>query len=270
MIEVRNLTGGYGTPGQRIRSPLLYPARNHMGGYGALEAVGDVSLTFPDGQITAVIGPNGCGKSTVLKLCCGQLNPSKGSAFIDGRHISSLSRTETARRISLLPQSRAVPDITVERLVLHGRFPWLGYPRVYRAEDKAAAETAMEKTGILDKRKKEVSRLSGGERQKAYLAMLLAQSTGNVLLDEPAAYLDIARQLELLRLLCFLKNEGKAVAVVLHDINAALEWADTVAVMKQGKLLAAGTPKEILSSGAVEKAFGVRVSRREQYVFALE
>lgn len=237
------------------------------GGYPNFEAVHEVSLSFPDGQITAVIGPNGCGKSTLLHLCCGQLHPKRGEILADGEPLSALSRTDIARKIALLPQSRAIPDITVGALVLHGRFPWLGYPRIYREEDRAAAENAMARVGIAEKSRELLNRLSGGERQKAYLAMLLAQSTGNLLLDEPTTYLDVSRQLQLLTLLTELKREGKCVAAVLHDLGMALEIADRVAVMKSGRLLKVGTPEQVILSGAIEDAFGVRIGRKEQYAF---
>jgi len=237
------------------------------GGYGQFEAVHDVSLSLLNGQITAVIGPNGCGKSTLLKLCCGQLHPSRGEVLADGRPLSALSRTDIARKIALLPQSRTVPDITVGSLVLHGRFPWLDYPRVYRTEDKAAAEESMKRMGIWEKRHKLLARLSGGERQKTYLAMVLAQNTGHVFLDEPTTYLDIAHQLELLVFLSELKQEGKCVVTVLHDLGMALEAADRIAVMKDGRLMITGTPEQVIASGAIEDAFGVKLRRREQIGF---
>ncbi|MDR3092224.1 MAG: ABC transporter ATP-binding protein [Clostridiales bacterium] len=241
---------------------------NLSGGYGRAAVTKNVSLTIPNGKITAIIGANGCGKSTLLKLICGQLKPSGGEILIDGKPLSGLSRAEAAKSISYLPQSRTAPDISVEALVLHGRFPWLGYPRVYRAEDRAVTESAMEKAGILHKRREALPRLSGGERQKAYIAMTLAQNTSHALLDEPTAYLDIAHQLEFIELTELLKREGKAVAVVLHDINMALERADSLAVLKNGEVLAAGGPEEILRTGAIENAFGVKISKYPQIVFS--
>lgn len=248
MIEARDLSGGYGR-------------RN--------DVVGPVSLTFADGRITVLTGPNGSGKSTLLKLCCGQLKRSGGEVLLERRPLDSLSRTEIARAAAYLPQNRATPDIAVENLVLHGRFPWLGYPRIYRQKDRAAALRAMERTGIAGKRKKRMAELSGGERQKAYLAMLLAQDTRSVLLDEPTTYLDVAHQLELEDLLFLLKREGKAVGVVLHDLNLALDCADAMAVMKEGRLLFFGPPEKALSSGVLEKTFGVRILPNRRYGFSL-
>lgn len=241
---------------------------NHVsGGYGHLKIVNNISLTFNDSQITVLLGPNGCGKSTLLNLCCSKKHIMDGAVIINGSPLSRLSSAEIAQRVSLLPQSRTVPDITVGSLVLHGRFPWLGYPRTYRTEDRAGAAKAMERLGILEKRHKLLAHLSGGERQKAYLAMLLAQNSQNILLDEPTTYLDISYQLELLTLLTELKQEGKCVVAVLHDLNMALEIADQVVVLKDGTLITVGTPEEIVSCGAVERAFGIRLQREERFGF---
>lgn len=241
--------------------------KNVSGGYGRKPVVRDISLTFPDGKITALIGPNGCGKSTLLKLCCKALRHMEGEVLLDGNPLSSLLPKDIAQKVALLPQSRTVPDITVGSLVLHGRFPWLGHPRVYQAEDKAIAKKAMEQAGILDKRNTLLNQLSGGERQKVYLAMLLAQDTCNVVMDEPTTYLDIGRQLELYELMKTLKKEGKCVTAVLHDLETALEIADLIAVMKDGRLLAAGSPEKILASGALEKAFEVRIEHSTRIKF---
>ncbi|MDR3345008.1 MAG: ABC transporter ATP-binding protein [Oscillospiraceae bacterium] len=238
------------------------------GGYGGVRVLRGVSLTLEDGQLTAIIGPNGCGKSTLLRLCCGQLSPQRGEVWADGRPLGGLTRKETAQSISLLPQSRAVPDITAGALALHGRFPWLGYPRVCRAEDRAAAEQAMRRVGIWEKRGSLLARLSGGERQKAYLAMLLAQDTQNVLLDEPTVYLDIAHQLELFALLKNLAREGKCVAAVEHDLGLALDNADRVILLGEGGVLFSGTPQELIDSGAIAHAFGVELTRGDGYRFS--
>lgn len=243
--------------------------RHVSGGYGAPDTVKNVSLIFPDGAVSAVIGPNGCGKTTLLKLCCGLLPAKVGSVMLNGSPLRAMPRKKIAQRVSFLPQSRAVPDITVGSLVLHGRFPWLGYPRVYREQDQRIADTAMKRLGVWEKRDCLLSRLSGGERQKAYLALMLAQSSGNLLLDEPTSYLDIARQLELMETLSGLRDEGKCVVAVLHDLNMALELADRLVVMKEGTLLAIGTPKQVTESGAIQEAFQVRLTKETRYRFVL-
>lgn len=241
--------------------------KNLSGGYHKADIVQDVSLRFPEGKITAIVGQNGCGKSTLLKLACGQLVKSAGEILTDGQSLDVLSRQEIAQKISYLPQSRTVPDITVEALVLHGRFPWLGYPRVYTAKDRKFAKSAMERAGVTSHSKKLVAKLSGGELQKVYLAMLLAQDTNTLLFDEPTTYLDIEHQLELIELLSSLKADGRAIAAVLHDLNLALDCADQVAVMKAGRLLIVSTPQNVLDSGILEQAFGVKVRLEQRYGF---
>ncbi|PYG84856.1 iron complex transport system ATP-binding protein [Ruminiclostridium sufflavum DSM 19573] len=241
--------------------------KNLSGGYSGSNIVQDVSLCFPEGKITVIIGQNGCGKSTLLKLACGQLAKRAGELLLDKQSLAALSRQEIAQKISYLPQARTMPDITVEALVLHGRFPWLGYPRVYTVKDRKLAESAMERAGIISHRKKLFAKLSGGEQQKAYLAMLLAQDTKTVLLDEPTTYLDIEHQLELIELLSALKSDGRAIAAVLHDLNLALSCADQLAVMQAGSLLAVGTPRNILDLGILEQAFGIKVRLEQSYSF---
>ncbi|MCL2398649.1 MAG: ABC transporter ATP-binding protein [Defluviitaleaceae bacterium] len=229
-------------------------------GYKNIDVIQNMSINFPNGKITVLIGSNGCGKSTLLSAALGRLRLSLGEICVDGNNLLTLPRKKAAQKISLLPQSRTIPDITVEAFVLHGRFPWLGYPRVYRVEDKVIVKKAMERVNIIEKRHELLAHLSGGERQKAYLAMLLAQNTSNILLDEPTTYLDIAHQLELLELMKKFKNDNKCVIAVLHDLDMAFEIADQIAVLKNGSLLKIGTPKEVFASKAVEEAFGVKIT----------
>ncbi len=219
-------------------------------GYGDKTILHDISLDFPPGTVTALLGPNGCGKSTLLKAAAGLLPPVSGEI---------LAGEPRARHIAWLPQSRHVPEMTALRLVLHGRFPWLGWPRQYREEDYAIARAAMERVGVAEFAHRPLSELSGGTRQKCYLAMVLAQEADTLLLDEPTAYLDIGHQLRLMALCRELAAEGRAVAAVLHDLPLALGYADRIAVLDQGRLLALGTPEEILASGILDRVFGVRV-----------
>jgi iron complex transport system ATP-binding protein len=254
---------------QRKRRIKMIEINHLFGGYSSFEVVKDVSLAFPDGQISVLIGPNGSGKSTLFSMCCGMIPPKKGDIFIDGKSLKEFSRKECAKKIAMLSQYRAIPDMTAERLVLHGRFPWLGYPRVYCKDDITIAQNAMERTGILEKSKSLLSHLSGGERQKAYLAMLLAQNANNILFDEPSTYLDISCTLELLKILLELKNEGKCIAAIFHDLGAALKIADKIAVIKDGKILIDAAPKEVIKSGAIEEAFNVRLKLSRQYEFCI-
>ena len=219
-------------------------------GYGEKTILHDISLDFPPGTVTAILGPNGCGKSTLLKAAAGLLPLSGGEV---------LAPEPRARHIAYLPQSRTVPEMTVRQLVLHGRFPWLGWPRIYRAEDQAAVDDALRRLGIAELANLPLSALSGGTRQKCYLAMALAQGADTLLLDEPTSFLDIGCQLDLMSLCRELAAQGKAVAVVLHDLPLALGHGDRVAVLENGHLLALGAPEEIWSSGILDQTFGVRV-----------
>ena len=247
--------------------------REVTAGYGGADVVKGISLRFQPGEVTVLAGPNGCGKSTLLRAAARLLPLSGGQVLVDGADTAGWSSRTFARQAALLPQSRPMPEITVEALVLHGRFPYLGYPRRYGPADRAAARSAMERAGVLELAERNVARLSGGQRQKVYLAMALAQDTPVLLLDEPTTFLDIGCQLELARLMRETAAEGKAVVMVLHDLNLALGCAHRVAVMEEGRLRAWGTPAEIYAGGALEQVFGVKVHRTEledgteQYLF---
>ncbi len=219
-------------------------------GYGEKTILHDISLDFPPGTVTAILGPNGCGKSTLLKAAAGLIPLSSGTVE---------TAEPRARTVAYLPQARPVPDMTALQLVLHGRFPWLGWPRRYRAEDYVIAEAALERLGAAEFAGRPLAELSGGTRQKCYLAMALAQEAKTLLLDEPTSFLDIGCQLEFLALCRSLAAEGKALAAVLHDLPLALSHADRVAVMADGRLAALGTPEEIWASGILDQVFGIRL-----------
>ena len=229
-------------------------------GYPNHPVLENISLTFPKGSVTVIAGPNGCGKSTLLKALAGILSAT-GIRKLNGECLLGLSPQEMARRIAYLPQNRAVPEITARRLVLHGRFPYLSYPRRYRREDEEIADAALKQLGIEDLAHRSMVSLSGGQRQKVYIAMVLAQDTPVVLLDEPNTYLDIAHQIQMMELARFLAREGKVVVLVLHDLTMALEWADRLVVMDAGTILTQGSPEEVFQSGCLSQAFGVMVNR---------
>ena len=232
-------------------------------GYGGEDKLHDIHLRLQDGEIHTIVGPNGCGKSTLLKVLCGLLPPSAGRVLVEGRPVGSYTPRELARRVAYLPQGRDIPSITVGRLVLHGRFPYLSYPRHYREEDRAAAREAMTRTGVLGYAETPMASLSGGERQKVYIAMALAQGTPVILLDEPTTYLDIGHQLELMRLVQGLTAEGKTVVLVLHDLDLALRFSDRVTVMQQGRIVAGGRPAEVAAGGQLEAVFGVHIGHTD-------
>jgi len=240
-------------------------------GYPGRSVLDDVSAVFPSGALTIVAGPNGCGKSTLLKTLCGILPCASGAVRIDGVPLVSLRRP--ARTVAYLPQNRPIPDITVERLVLHGRFPYLTYPRRYRPEDVAAARRAMEKMALTELADTPVRQLSGGIRQKVYLAMALAQDTPVVLLDEPTTYLDVSHQLQTMDEAKALCTQGKTVVMVLHDLLMAMRAADRLLVMHEGRVAAQGSCEEIWESQCIDHVFGVALRRMDtpdgtQYYYA--
>ena len=233
--------------------------KNVTAGYGKQTVLNDVSAFFEKGKLTSIIGVNGCGKSTLLKAMLGILPIADGIVEIDGVELSTLKRNKIAQRIAYLPQGKSTPDMTVAQMVLHGRFPYLSYPRIYTRRDREIAYSVMEKVGIADLAEKPIYALSGGMRQKAYIATALAQDTDYVLLDEPATYLDIANQLELMRLLRELADGGKGIVAVLHDLPLAFDFSDTLAIMNNGTIATQATPSEISSSRIIENIFGVEI-----------
>lgn len=240
MIELKNLTAGYqGRP-----------------------VVEDISLEIRPGEVLALIGPNGSGKSTVLKATLGLISAMGGQVLFDGRDLGTMRPKEVAKQAALLSQSRNTPAIQALKMVLHGRFPYLGYPRQYSREDERVARNAMARTGTEGLEARNMTQLSGGQRQGIYLAMTLAQEAGAVFMDEPTTYLDMKRQLGAIRTARELVREGKAVVMVLHDLSMALS-ADRVAVLEKGKLAICADPDSVYASGVLDRVFGVAVHRMD-------
>ena len=238
-------------------------------GYEKLSVLSDIHAVLPQGALTGIIGPNGSGKSTLLKTICGLLPAINGEIQIDGENIHALSRRKRAQLMAFLPQMRITPDLTVEELVSHGRYPYLGAKRSLSAADWKCVDLALERTQTLPFRDHLLSRLSGGERQRAYLAMLLAQDAPHMLLDEPTTYLDPASQFELMALLRNLAEENRAVAVVLHDLPLALHYCHQLIVLDQGRITAQGTPEELILSGALEAVFHVHLHQTNDGFYAI-
>lgn len=226
--------------------------------YGRQMFMRDLNCEMADGRITAIIGPNGSGKSTLLRLCAGLLKPTAGSIYVANRSISDYKPREFARELAFMPQARPTPMLTVRSLVENGRFPYLGVSRKPGKADIAAVEQALEAVGLTEIADREVRTLSGGERQKAYLGMLIAQGAQHLLLDEPTTFLDIGHQLELMELLAVLRRAGKCIVMVLHDIDMAIEHCDEVIVMAHGGIIHRCAAHMLIGSGAVEEAYGVR------------
>ncbi len=228
-------------------------------GYGKKTVLSDISWKSPEGKLTVIVGPNGSGKSTLLKALTGQTVAKSGSVYLDGKPLAQWSGREVARRVAYLPQSRNDTNISVFRMALHGRFPYLSYPRHYTDKDEEMVVRAAERMGIRGLLEKTVSKLSGGEKQRAFLTMALVQDAPILLLDEPATYLDISAQLELMELLAQLTREDKTVIAVLHDLNQALRFADELVLLANGELKQCGTPEELRKAGVLEEVFHVRI-----------
>lgn len=230
-------------------------------GYPGKQVLHQVDLTVHSGTLTAILGPNGCGKSTLLKALCGMIPAEGGCVTLCGEDILTLPSRKLALKMSYLTQGPQIPDMTAQRLVLHGRFPHLGYPRRYGKGDHAIVKAVMEQMGVWEHRDTMLEQLSGGERQKIYIAMALAQDTPVILLDEPTTYLDISHQLQLLQLARELTRQGKTVLMVLHDLPHAFQMADALILMEEGRIVAQGTPEQIFDSGLVDAVFRVRLCR---------
>lgn len=238
--------------------------RDLSAGYGKREILRGVSLSMRPGTVTTLLGSNGCGKSTLLKAMLGTADIFGGDILLDGESARQMSATALAQKMAYLPQSKNTPDITVGTLVLHGRFPYLSYPRRYRREDYAFADAALRQMGIEDLAEERLQVLSGGQRQKVYIAMALAQQAGLIMMDEPTTYLDIGQQFRFARLARELAQQGKTLLLVLHDLPLALQISDTLAVLEEGKLGFVGAPAKIMDSDVLQRVFGVRLAVREE------
>lgn len=235
--------------------------RGLRAGYPGRPVLEGVDLDLLPGEVLALLGPNGCGKSTLLRAACGLLPRAGGEVLAEGRSIGELSPRQLARHFAYLPQSRPVPSITARRMVLHGRFPYLDFPRRYRREDYRAVDRALERTGASELADRFLPQLSGGQRQKVYLAMVLAQDTPVILMDEPTTYLDVRCQLETMELARWLAEEGRAVVIATHELCLAMQYAHRGVLLDGGRVCRAGTPEELLSTGELERVMGVSLGR---------
>ena len=232
--------------------------------YGEHAVLDGLSLALPAGCLTGIVGPNGCGKSTLLRVIDGVLEPAAGEALVEGDALDSLSARERAERIALLPQIHRTPSMTVEALVSCGRYAHMGLFGGLTDQDRLIVAESMRVAGVEHLAHKAARTLSGGERQRAFIAMVLAQRARTVLLDEPTTYLDPRAALDVMGLARGLVHEqGMTGAVVIHDLPLALRFCDRIAVMDSGRIVAVGTPAEILDQGVLEQVFGVMIARME-------
>lgn len=228
----------------------MIDVKNVRFGYGREAVIDRISCVMNNGEVTGLIGPNGAGKSTLLRLCAGICKPQEGGIMVDGQ--PKYNAKAFARQLAFLPQSRPTPDITVRALVQMGRF-------AHGTGDREAVEQAIQTVGLQKAAECDVRTLSGGQRQMAYLAMLLAQESPNVLLDEPFTHLDIGAQLDVAHVIRRMKQSGKCVVVVLHDLNMLETVCDRVLLLNQGTIRFDGSPENCLQSQELEKAFDVRI-----------
>lgn len=234
-------------------------AENLAVGYGERTVIEGLDFRVPDGKITTILGPNACGKSTLLRSLSRLLTPKAGQVLLDGKRVHSMPAKALARTLGLLPQTPLAPEgITVADLVGRGRQPHQGvFSRWSHADDLAVAE-ALEVTATSELSERAVDELSGGQRQRVWIAMALAQQTDVLLLDEPTTFLDVSHQVEVLDLLTDLnRSRGTTIVMVLHDLNLAARYADYLVAMRQGSIQAQGSPGEILTEQVVASVFGL-------------
>lgn len=228
-------------------------------GYGKQIISEELSVTIPDHSLTVIIGPNACGKSTLLRGLSRLLRPVSGHVILDGKDIAAYRAKDAARRLGLLPQSSLAPDgITVADLVARGRYPHQKFIRQWTPADERAVLEAMASTGTTSLSGRLVDELSGGQRQRVWVAMVLAQQTPLLLLDEPTTFLDIAYQVDLLELFTDLHRAGNTVVAVLHDLNQAARYATHLIAMSGGRVVAEGPPAKVVTAGLVREVFGLR------------
>ncbi|GAA3994438.1 ABC transporter ATP-binding protein [Allokutzneria multivorans] len=238
-------------------APVRLRAEGLSLGYGENRVVEGLDLDVIDGTITAVIGPNGCGKSTLLRALGRLLSPQEGHVLLDGKRIDKTPTREVAKIVGVLPQTPVAPDgLTVGDLVARGRHPHQAWYRQWSADDEGAVSEALRMTGMLEFSERTLDQLSGGQRQRAWISMALAQGTDLLLLDEPTTYLDLAHQVDVLDLVQQLHDQaGRTVIMVLHDLNLAARYSDRLIAMRDGKIVAQGDPKDVLTEQLLSDVF---------------
>lgn len=246
--------------------------RNVSIGYENKIIINNLSADFSEGEFTCIIGKNGSGKSTLLKAIDGILSY-RGQILSDGIEIMKLSRKDRAKKIAYLPQIRQIPDIEVQTLIAHGRFPHLGFSRTMSKEDNDKVLHAAKLTSVHNILHRHVAELSGGERQRVYLAMVIAQDAETILLDEPTTYMDINNQIEIMNILSALNREGKNIIMVAHDLPQAFTYGTEIKILHDGTIIESGHPDGLCMSTKLKNIFGIALeksrSSKELYEYHL-
>ncbi|MFS3128137.1 ABC transporter ATP-binding protein [Nocardioides sp. Bht2] len=225
-------------------------------GYPGRRVIEGLDVEIVPGQLTVIVGPNACGKSTLLRTMARMLNPEQGEVRLHGTPVTSMGSRQVARQLAVLPQSPSAPDgMVVRDLVARGRYPHQRLLKPWSRDDDAAVEAAMRATDVVALADADVNELSGGQRQRVWLAMALAQETEVLLLDEPTSFLDIAHQIEVLDLGRALQRQGRTVVMVLHELHLAFRYADQLVVMKGGRIMAQGSPGEVVTAELIEEVY---------------
>ena len=230
--------------------------KNLSAGYSETPVLNNINLNIKKSSFNAIIGPNGCGKTTLLKSII-RLIDSDGEILINNKNIAALSANDLAKQIAYISQNKNIPDISVERMVLNGRFPYLKYPRRYSKNDYRITNQQIDTLGLTSYRDKSMLKLSGGTQQKVFIAMALAQDTPIILMDEPTSFLDISHQIMLMELARELTKNNKTILMVLHDIRLAMKYCDNIILMSEGNVYSEGSPEYILARKDIDTVFNI-------------
>lgn len=238
---------------------MMIETKGLVCGYGGEAVLKGISLSIAEGEFCALLGPNGAGKSTLLYALMGYLKADAGEVLVYGKNVAQQKRSYLAHKLAFVPQESSQEfDHTVSETVLMGRYPYLGLMQSYSAEDRKAVDAVLEQLKLEGYAQRWLSELSGGEKQRVYIARALVQNTPYILLDESLSQLDINHQLEIMALLREIRRTaGKTVLIVSHNLNLAANYADRLIFLKQGKLLAQGSPAELMQPGILQELFGI-------------
>jgi len=238
---------------------MVLSARNVCLGYGQKSVVKDLNIRIHRGEIVTFVGPNGSGKTTILKSLSRYLKPQKGQIYLEDKDIFKLDTKYVARKIAVLPQVKSASgDLSVRNLIEYGRYPHLNFGQRMNEDDHRIVDWALDKTGMGELSDRQLASLSGGERQRAWIAMALAQKPEILLLDEPTTFLDVSYQLEVLQLVKELNATlGLTIVMVLHDLNHAARYSHRMVAIKDGEVHSTGEPKKLLTGEFLRAVFRI-------------